>query len=148
MSEKNVVRAFFKSCIGKTPPAASPPVTKWLNGIIKEIADDSITIEYLVREDMVNPAKTLHGGIQAAIIDDLVGMTLSATQGQGRDFFFSINLSVNYLKKVKVGQTISAQSKIIRVGWSTAHVTVDISDENGNIISKASSNLCKQRNEE
>jgi len=136
----NPIVQVFRASIGKKLEGA-PPFTEWLDGRIVSCDAGEIEMTYRVRPEMSNPTGLLHGGMQAAIIDDLIGMT-TATLGED-GFMLSIDLHVNFLGKIPVGQTIKARAKIVRSGRRIAHAVCEILDEQGNIVSRGDSNLVK-----
>jgi len=138
--EINPIVQVFRASIGKKLEGA-PPFTEWLDGRIVSCDAGEIEMTYRVRPEMSNPTGLLHGGMQAAIIDDLIGMT-AATLGED-GFMLSIDLHVNFLGKIPVGQTIKARAKIVRSGRRIAHAVCEILDEQGNIVSRGDSNLVK-----
>lgn len=132
-------KAYFRSCIGRERPPSHPPVTRWLDGIIREVGDGTMMIEHLVREDMCNPSGYLHGGIQAALMDDAIGMLGTAECGDR--FPLSINLAVDFLGKAKAGSRIQVRVTLVRAGLTMMNVECRISDEAGDTIARGSSNL-------
>ena len=136
----NPIVQVFRASIGKKLEGA-PPFTEWLDGRIISCDTGEIEMTYRVRPEMSNPTGLLHGGMQAAVIDDLIGMT-AATLGED-GFMLSIDLHVNFLGKIPVGQTIKARAKIVRSGRRIAHAVCEILDEQGNIVSRGDSNLVK-----
>jgi len=138
--EINPIVQVFRASIGKKLEGA-PPFTEWLDGRIVSCDAGEIEMTYRVRPEMSNPTGLLHGGMQAAIIDDLIGMT-AATLGED-GFMLSIDLHVNFLGKIPVGQTIKARAKIVSSGRRIAHAVCEILDEQGNIVSRGDSNLVK-----
>ena len=138
--QTNPIVQLFKASIGKKLEGA-PPFTEWLDGRIISCDVGEMEMEYDVRPEMGNPTGLLHGGMQAAIIDDLIGMT-SATLGE-QGFMLSIDLHVNFLGKIRVGETVKARAKIVRSGRRIAHAVCEILDEDGNIVGRGDSNLVK-----
>jgi len=139
----NAVIRFLQSRIGKKPASFMPPVTRWLDGTLKEVKKGSITAEFVVRPEMVNPVGFMHGGLQNAIIDDVIGMT-AATLGKG-PFCLSVNLYVDYLGKASVGDLITARSTILRKGKQMLNVQCELLDVNGGIIARGISNLVRSK---
>lgn len=119
----------------------APPFTKWLNGKIMSVKRGEIEFEYDVRPEMANPTGLLHGGMQAAILDETIGVMSSTLGYEG--FLISIDLHIDYLGKVKVGEKIRAISKIIRDGRHIVHAISEIYDSDGNLIATGNSNLLK-----
>ena len=70
MSRLEQLRAY----IDQQLPERAPPFTRWLNGTILSVERGSITMRWVVREEAINAAEILHGGIQAAMLDEAMGM--------------------------------------------------------------------------
>lgn len=136
----NPMLEIFRGSIGDKLEGA-PPFTDWLDGRIVSCDVGEIEMTFRVRPEMANPTGLLHGGIQAAIIDDLIGMA-SATLGE-EGFMLTIDLHVNFLGKVKVGQTVKGRARFVRSGRRIAHAVCEILDEEGNLVWRGDSNLVK-----
>ncbi len=91
-----------------------PPFSKWLNGRIIRAQYGLIELEFEVRPEMANPTGLLHGGMQCALMDDTIGMNTATLGYEG--FPISIDIHVDYLGKVKVGEKVRVLGKIIREG--------------------------------
>ena len=118
-----------------------PPFTKWANGKIRRAEYGLMELEFEVRPEMANPTNLLHGGMQAAFMDDVIGITTSTLGHKG--FPISIDFHVDYLGKVKVGEKIRVTGKIIREGKRILHAIAEIHDLEGNLISTGNSNLLR-----
>lgn len=130
---------YMQAFIGKSMQESFSPVGRWLNGKLLDIQDGSMQVEYVVREDMSNPMRVLHGGIAATILDDVVGTMVFAL---GREFAYtSVNLNCDFLNAAKTGEVVTANAKVIRAGKNIIHVEGVITNAVGLIIAKCSSNL-------
>ncbi|MBN3581538.1 PaaI family thioesterase [Algoriphagus aestuarii] len=132
---------YFSSQIGKkldqTPSAAG----NWLAGILLEISEKHIKIQYTVQPYMCNPARILHGGVASLMLDDGIGM---ANFVAGGDYLMSsINLSVDFLSSAQIGEKLILEANLIRSGANLNHWEAIISKESGKIVAKASSNMIK-----
>ncbi|GGM76225.1 hypothetical protein GCM10010967_04750 [Dyadobacter beijingensis] len=131
--------SFLREFIGKPMDRHFSPVAKWLNGKLIAIGDGQMEVEYVVREDMCNPMGTLHGGIAATILDDIVGTMVYA---MGREFgFTSVNLNCDFLNPAVVGDVLVARSAVIRAGRNIVHVEGRLHHADGRIVAKCTSNL-------
>jgi acyl-coenzyme A thioesterase 13 len=139
-SGTNPMVELFRASIGKKLEGA-PPFTQWLDGRIVSCEVGALEVEFNVRPEMANPTGLLHGGIQAAILDDVIGMT-SATLGE-EGFMLSIDLHVNFLGKIDVGKKVKARARFLRSGRRIAYAVCEILDEEGNIVTRGDSNLMK-----
>jgi uncharacterized protein (TIGR00369 family) len=138
--ETNAIVELFRASIGKKLEGA-PPFTEWLDGQIVSCGVGELEMTFTGRPEMANPTGLLHGGIQAAIMDDVIGMT-AATLGE-TGFMLSIDLHINYLGKIRIGQTVKARARFVRSGKRIAHAVCELVDEHGNLVSRCDSNLVK-----
>ena len=131
--------SFLRQFIGRPMDQHFSPVAKWLNGVLLFIDEGAMEVEYHVREDMCNPMGTLHGGIAATILDDIVGTMVYAL---GREFgFTSVNLNCDFLNPAVVGDVLVAKSQVIRAGKNIVHVEGRLVNAHGRIVAKCTSNL-------
>ena len=121
----------------------SPPFTKWLNGKIVTATYKMVEVEFEVRPEMGNPTGLLHGGVQSAILDDVIGMC-TATLGL-KGFLISIDFSIDFLGKARVGEKVKVKAEITRDGKNIAHADASIHNVDGKIISLARANLLKTK---
>lgn len=141
----NPALEFFKNNIGKTSAEVSPsPFGRWLNGTLTAVEEGSLTVEFIVRTDMCNPAHILHGGVATSILDDVIGMTVFSMGSQ--IFYSTVNLSVDFLFAAKPNEKLTAKSKIVRMGKKIAHAEGEIRNETGQIIAKCTTNLVATSN--
>ena len=142
MSDRtNPMVELFRAAIGGKLEGA-PPVTQWLDGRIVSCNEGEMEVRFVTRPEMANPAGLLHGGMQAAIMDDVIGMT-SATVEEG-GFMLSIDLHINYLGKIEAGQPVIARARIVRSGKRIAHAVCELMEEQGNVISRCDANLIRR----
>ena len=136
----NQVLEYFISNIGKNAAEMSPSALgRWLNGKLIAVEEGSLTVEFVVRKEMTNPGKILHGGVSASMMDDVIGMTVFSL---GRENFYStINLSVDYLLPAKVGDVVYVKSKVIRAGKTVINMECEVRNNEHKIVAKCTSNL-------
>ncbi|CAG5070052.1 hypothetical protein DYBT9623_02792 [Dyadobacter sp. CECT 9623] len=131
--------AFLQAHIGKPMSKSKSPVGRWLNGKLTGVREGSMEVEFTVREDMTNPMGSLHGGIAATILDEVVGTMVYAL---GREFAcVSVNLNCDFLHSARIGDVITAKSWVVRSGKNIIHVEGKIVDLEGKIIAKCTSNM-------
>jgi acyl-coenzyme A thioesterase 13 len=132
---------FFKSQIGKTLDRTPSAAGNWLLGVLLEVEDHHIKVQYTVRPDMCNPGRILHGGIASLMLDDVIGMGNFVA---GSEYLMtSINLNVDFLSAAQVGEKLEVIAKLVRSGSNLNHWEAVIRKESGKIVAKASSNLIK-----
>lgn len=129
----------FEKFIGQHLNQSPSAVGRWLNGKLIDVKEGSMEIEFTVREDMTNSMGVLHGGIASTILDDVVGTMVYAL---GRDFAFtSVNLNCDFLHAARVGEILLTKGKVIRAGKNIVHVEGEITNAEGKIVAKCTSNL-------
>lgn len=135
----NPIREHFKAQIGKDVAATPPGFSEWLKSKMIEVEDDTITIEVEVRPEMCNPAGTLHGGIHASILDEVIGMTAAAMGNETH--FVSLNMTTDYLRAARSGEKVRATSKVIRKGRTAIHLIAQLTNLEGKELSRATQNM-------
>lgn len=128
-------REHMEEALGRVPSGA----TRWLGGKLKEVSRGRLVAEFTVREDMVNPMKTLHGGAAAMIMDDMLGIMVYLL---GNPYAHtSVNLNCDFLSAARIGTRLIATAKIVREGRNIVHCECEIRDSEEKLIAKSASNL-------
>jgi uncharacterized protein (TIGR00369 family) len=136
----------FKAFKGKTiseAPGPIPAFSKWLNGTLLKIKRGEIEVEYKLRPEMANPTGLLHGGMQAALIDDTIGFCTVTLGYQG--FLITIDAQINYLGKVKVDESVRVKANVVREGKKIVHYFAQLSTLEGKLIATGNANLLKTK---
>ena len=132
---------FFKTQIGKSLDKTPSAAGNWLAGKLVEIDNHHIKVSYVVRPEMCNPAKMLHGGMASLMMDDVIG---TGNFVAGSEYLMTtINLNVDFLASAQVGEILEVSAKLIRSGSNLNHWEAVIRKESGKIVAKASSNMIK-----
>jgi acyl-coenzyme A thioesterase 13 len=130
---------YFRSQIGQSMAQSISGVGRWLNGTLREVEPDRMVADFLIRDDMVNPVGVLHGGAASAILDDLCGILVFSL---GREYgYTSINLNMDFLNPARLGETLSAEARVVRAGRNVIHLEGCITNAEGKLIAKCSTNL-------
>jgi acyl-coenzyme A thioesterase 13 len=135
----NPALQMLRSQIGKEFRNSPSPFGRWLKGKLLAAERGALTCEYTVREEMANPAGTLHGGIIAAIMDDLMGATMFSL-GE-TTFKISVNLSVDFFYPARPGEKVIAKTKVAKEGKQLLNVECELYHENGKLMARGTSNL-------
>ncbi|HOO70598.1 MAG TPA: PaaI family thioesterase [Spirochaetota bacterium] len=138
ISEKMVslMKLFEGKRLGSFPVQC---VTAWLDGRLLSIERGRVSIEYLIREEMTNPNGFLHGGIQATMLDDCIGI-ICASLGYDTTAL-SIDLHVNFLGQARKGDLLVASAEIEREGGSVIHAQASLVREDGDKVATVLSNI-------
>jgi acyl-coenzyme A thioesterase 13 len=131
--------AYFKNRLGDSVHEMPSGASGWLKGIFREVEADRLVAEFVVREDMTNPMKTLHGGAAAMIMDDMMGMLVYL---QGYEYAHtSVNINCDFLNPAKLGSRLVSTAIVVRKGRNVVHCECEIIDSDQRLIAKSSSNL-------
>lgn len=139
--QMNSKLSFFKKMIGQKLINMPSRAGNWLSGTLLELEHGYTKIEYEVREEFCNPGRILHGGISSLMLDEVIGL---ANFALGSEYLMSsINLNVDFLSSVKLGEKVQVEAKLIRSGSNLNHWEAVIKKESGKIVAKATSNMIK-----
>lgn len=128
--------------LGKTVTNSPSAFMLWLAPIVREIEHGSMTFEYTVRDEMTNPIGTLHGGVTAAIMDDMIGATIISL---GREYFYTtINNVIDYFSTAKAGDVITGKTTVIKAGRQIINVQFELWDlKKDRLLARGYSNALK-----
>ncbi len=138
MSENAHIKNLRK-LIGKSGKEVSPsPYMHWLNGELVTVSEGKAEIKFPIRDDMLNPAGILHGGVIAGMMDEVAGIGVYTLQKEY--FYTSLNLNVDFLRPASSRSDVYVKSTVLRHGKRIIHVEVNLLQDN-ELKAKASSNL-------
>src|SRR5438128_1885799 len=134
--------ADLKSFIGKEFITSPSPFMLWLRPIVRAVESGSLTFEYTIRPEWANPVGRLHGGITAAIIDDVIGATMFSFN---EPFFYTtINNVIDYFAPAKIGDIILAETSIIKKGKQIVNAQCEVWNEtHSRLIARGTSNMMR-----
>lgn len=135
----NPIKEYFQSAIGIKLKGQAPGLTGLLGGTILSVEDNSIVMEFEIGDELCNPGGFMHGGTHAAIMDDVMGMTVASMGNESH--YVSVNLSLDMLGTVKSGGKVVATAKVVRKGRQIINVLCEIATADGKIISRGTQNL-------
>lgn len=131
---------YIQGIIGKEAKDNSPsPFGAWLNGKLIAAEKGSLTLEFVIREEQTNPGGLMHGGVAAAIMDEVMGMTLFTLNKE--TFYVAVNLNVDFLRPGRKGEKLTVISETIRDGRTMTHCECKIYNSENKLMAKATSNL-------
>ncbi|MDX2002146.1 MAG: PaaI family thioesterase [Chitinophagales bacterium] len=136
---QNPIVEYLQLHIGKEVEESPSAFSLWLKGTLLSAEEGHVSASFSIRDDMTNPIKNLHGGVSAAIMDDMMGLAVFTLNKQV--FFTSVSLNVDFLAPASIGDTITAVAKVVRNGKTMVNVECHIYGKQGKLIAKGSSNL-------
>ena len=78
-----------------------------------------------VRDELLTPFKTLHGGVMAGLVDHVLGCVLYPLMPRGQ-WAATTEFKLNYLAPVFGGGELRAESTVVALGRRTAVVQVEV----------------------
>ena len=111
----------------------------WLAFTLDHIERGTATISLSVRPEMTNPYKHIHGGMMALLIDESIGWAVLSLESELN--YTSLNLNVDFLYAIKMGERLRAKSTVMRAGKKIINVECLVYDMQDRLLAKASSNL-------
>ncbi|ASK31440.1 thioesterase [Chryseobacterium sp. T16E-39] len=135
----------LKQFIGKEFDQSPSPFMKWLNPIVVSVEEGNLEFRYTVRPEWLNPIGNLHGGVTAAIVDDIIGATMFSLNE--KSFITTINNVIDYFSTAKENDNIVAETKIIKRGKQFVNAQCEIwNADKTRLIARGTSNLFKINN--
>jgi 1,4-dihydroxy-2-naphthoyl-CoA hydrolase len=80
-----------------------------------------------VRDELLTPFKTLHGGVMAGLVDHVLGCVLYPLMPRGQ-WAATTEFKLNYLAPIFGGVELRAESTVVSLGRRTAVVQVEVSN--------------------
>lgn len=97
------------------------------------LTDGSVAISVEVTLDLVNSAKTMHGGVAATLVD-VVGTLAIITADRHNRFGVSTDLNLSWFAPIPLGDRALVEAVVLKTGRSLAFVSVDIRRESDNVL--------------
>jgi len=132
----------LQSFIGKEFTASPSPFMHWLKPIVLSVESGKLAFQYTVRKEMTNPVRGLHGGVTAAIMDDIIGATMFSLNEE--HFYTTVNNVIDYFSPAREGDLIVAETSIVRKGKQIVNAQCEIwNADKTRLIARGYSNLLK-----
>jgi acyl-coenzyme A thioesterase 13 len=129
----------LKQHVGKQMNISPSEAGNWLAFTLDHIERGTATISLSVRPEMTNPYKHIHGGMMALLIDESIGWAVLSLESELN--YTSLNLNVDFLYAIKMGERLRAKSTVMRAGKKIINVECLVYDMQDRLLAKASSNL-------
>ena len=100
-----------------------------------QTAPDEVTVETSIPDEYQGYPGVVHGGIVAAILDEVTGRSLMGSDPPR--FMYTAHLDIRYRKHVPTGRPIRIVGKMLRRKSRTAQATGKIFDQDNNLLAEA-----------
>jgi uncharacterized protein (TIGR00369 family) len=132
---------FWQIMDGRAP---RPRCADTLGVVFSDVRADegAITVEFIAKDEFLNPAGHVQGGFLAAMLDDTMGPALAATLGKG-EFAPTANLNVSFCRPAKAG-ALQGKGRIVRRGKDVCFLAGELY-QNGELIASATATAIIRR---
>lgn len=96
-----------------------------------------VTTEYTVPERYQGYPGVVHGGVVAAMLDEVVGRALMGEDPEGTRFMYTARLTVRYRKHVPVGRPLRIVGRVTKEKTRSALASASIFDAEDEILAEA-----------
>ena len=122
----------------KRPAAAAVVLGQELVDVDKEVG--TVRVAYNATETLSNRFGAIHGGMTAAMLDDVISLAAGLTIEWGQ-ITPTLEMKVSYIAQAKPGTRIQAEARTIRRGGTVIFLEADLKDETGKLLATASSTV-------
>jgi len=137
--EENDKVRWLKSMIGKDLKEGPSAFAQWLKGTLSGVEPGCITVTFEIRKDMANPMDTLHGGVIAAMFDEVMGITTYALDLPV--FYPTVSLHVDYFYPALLGETVTVAARAVRQGKTYVHLEAELRNAEYKLLAKSGANF-------
>jgi len=99
-----------------------------------------VRVAYDTTDQLANRYGAIHGGMTAAMLDDVISLAAGLTIEWGQ-ITPTLEMKVSYIAQGKPGTRILAEARTIRRGGTVMFLEADLKDEGGKLIATASSTV-------
>jgi uncharacterized protein (TIGR00369 family) len=104
------------------------------------VEEGSARVAYNTTDTLANRYGAIHGGMTAAMLDDVISLAAGLTIEWGQ-ITPTLEMKVSYIAQGKVGARILAEARTVRRGGTVIFLEADLKDETGKLIATASSTV-------
>lgn len=99
-----------------------------------------VVVAYSTTDQLANRYGAIHGGMTAAMLDDVISLASGLTIEWGQ-ITPTLEMKVSYIAQGKVGSRIIAEARTVRRGGTVIFLEADLKDDTGKLIATASSTV-------
>ncbi|OWT61737.1 PaaI family thioesterase [Candidimonas nitroreducens] len=132
--DEQQARQAFELALKTQRPAFEDFFLARLLGLRFEYPGHACVISFELRDFMLNPQGSLHGGVVATVMDISMGHLLNRLQGPGT----TLEMKIQYVKAARQG-TLWCRGELTKLGQGISYLRSTLSDEAGDIVAFATS---------
>jgi uncharacterized protein (TIGR00369 family) len=101
---------------GFEPHFRKSPVTDAWEPLYSQRLKDAVRMTFDVATAHCNSRGFLHGGVLAALCDNVMGLSLGVVLNEASSQLVTVNLTVNYMDSARLGDRVLIEPKVVRAG--------------------------------
>jgi len=105
-----------------------------------DVGRGAVRVAYNTTDQLANRYGAIHGGMTAAMLDDVISLAAGLTIEWGQ-ITPTLEMKVSYIAQGKIGARILAEARTVRRGGTVIFLEADLKDEAGKLIATASSTV-------
>lgn len=105
-----------------------------------DVEGGAVRVAYNTTDQLANRYGAIHGGMTAAMLDDVISLAAGLTIEWGQ-ITPTLEMKVSYIAQGKIGARILAEARTVRRGGTVIFLEADLKDEAGKLIATASSTV-------
>ena len=128
------------------PHFRKSPVTDPWEPLYSRRRSDGVDLTFEVRAAHCNSRGFLHGGVLAALCDNVMGLSVGSVVNDPKANIVTLSLSLDYLGAAKLGDDILITPRVLRAGGSVGFCDALVTQEDRS-IARASATFSIKRQE-
>lgn len=129
----------IKGMVGMEIDQSRSPAGNWLRPRLESAERGKVAFSVLIRREMCNPFGNIHGGMMSLVVDECLGWAIVSLEAESH--YTSVSLNLDFLYAAAEGERITAVGEIVRQGKKIINAQVQVFNESGILLCKATSNL-------
>lgn len=101
--------------------------------------DGTVEADYTAPEHFCGAPNVVHGGIQATLLDEIMGMAVHAATDEARTLHVTVDLKLRYRRPTPSGAPLTLRAHVTRVDGRDVFSEGQILDGNGEVLTRAES---------
>lgn len=105
----------------------------------EHLADGSAQSLYTAPDHLAGAPDVIHGGVQAALLDEVMGHAIHATDGDPELDIATVDFSLRYLRPAPVAVPLTIRARLLRAEGRDFFVSGEIVSPSGEVLTTAES---------
>lgn len=104
--------------------------SQWLGITLIDVKENYCLIEMPIKQEMINGLKTVHGGVTFSLADS----ALAFSSNNRGDVAVALNCYINFVKAVKLGDILRAESIVMSETRKTAVYDINVKNQDDVLV--------------